>query len=135
MRLKRTVINWYTLLVSIGNDFNQLLENKGTLKHTGHFVSSLIFMFHLTLLFSYAAPPIVWSLNPKEFVFNELLISSGFMSAVTAIVLTVIPPAQQQERIYFKNNSALTISSRLVLSLVLPLLLLILLDHLVRVAL
>jgi hypothetical protein len=135
MRLTRTIVNWYTLLASIGNDFNQLLENKGPLKHTGHFLISLIYMCHLTLLFSYAATPIVWSLNPKEFVFNELLISAGFMSAVTAIVLTFMPPAQQTERIYFKKNSAMTRSARLVLSLCLPLLLLILLDYLAYIAL
>lgn len=135
MRLTRTIVNWYSLLASIGNDFNQLLENKGPLKHTGQFFTSLIFMCHLTLLFSYTATPIVWSLNPKGFVFNELLISSGFMSAITAIVLTVMPPAQQTDRVLFKNNSTLNRSSRLVLALGLPLLLLILLDHLVRIAL
>ena len=135
MRLTRTFVNWYSLLAAIGNDFNQLLENKGPLKHTGQFFTSLIFMCNLTLLFSYMATPIVWSLNPKNFIFNELLISAGFMSAVTVIVLTVMPPAQQTERVLFRKNSTLIRSSRLILALGLPLLLLILLDHLVHIAL
>ena len=133
MKLTRTFVNWYSLLATIGHDFNQLIGSRGPLKHTGQLFTSLLFMRHLTLLFSDCVTPIVWSLNPKGFVFNELLLTAGFMSALTAIVLTVMP-AQQTDRIYFRHNSSLIRTTRLFLGLGIPLILLILLDHLVRIA-
>lgn len=132
MKLSRTFINWYTLLATIGIDFSQLIGTKGPLKHAGQFLTSLLFMSNLTLLFSYSATPIVWSLNPQDFVFHELLLMAGFMSAVTAIVLTVMP-ADHRNYYLFKNNSKFTRTTRMIVALAMPLILLILLDYLAMV--
>lgn len=133
MKLARPVLNWYNILSEIGSSSSNTLLTIGLPRITGKFLTSVIYMGHLTMLFCYAVTPIVWAINPKQFNFNELAITAGVFAAITGVVLTTLP-SEQESKTVFRRNSGLLSIGRLLLALFIPILSLLLLSILVQTA-
>ena len=109
MRLARTVHGWYGLLNAVGMDFIASVGLTQQNKSLTGMIMSGLYMSHLTLLYCYMATPIVWAVNPQQFVFHEMVLGSAFLAAMTGIVLSVNPIELGTAYNFKKSSSGLAV--------------------------